>query len=63
MEFLGDERLVLGISDAVWIDGEDGLTLGQAGTVVHLADALLTPSLPTHRDSKLSIFILRGHKD
>ncbi len=37
---------VFGVADAVRVDGEDSLTLGQAGRVVDFADALLTAAFP-----------------
>ena len=40
------EILVLDVSNTVGVDGEDGLPLRQAGTVVYLANSLLSPPLP-----------------
>ncbi len=37
---------VFGVTDAVRVDGEDSLTLGQAGRVVDFADALLAAAFP-----------------
>ena len=39
------EILVLDVPNTVGVDGEDGLSLRQAGTVVYLADSLLAPAL------------------
>ena len=39
-------RLILGVSDSIWVYGEDGLVLRQAGRVVNFADPLLSPALP-----------------
>ena len=39
-------RLILCVSDSIWVYGEDGLVLRQAGRVVNFAYPLFAPALP-----------------
>ena len=39
-------RLILGVSDSIWVYGEDGLVLRQAGRVVNFAYPLFSAALP-----------------
>ena len=39
-------RLILCVSDSIWVYGEDGLVLRQAGRVVNFANPLFSAALP-----------------